>query len=154
MVHGPSHVAPVHSGVGVASGVGLTGTHAQLPDPVISHCPGNTGTSGPLHIPGRAHGGGGNEIVQGPLHAAPEHCGVGVGSGVGPIGIHSQLPVDVDSHCPNCTGHGEPPVHENEMMQSPPQGNALHGGVGVANGVGRTGTHAHSPGALDSHCPS
>lgn len=155
MVHGPPH-APVHWGVGVAVGVGLTGTHAHSADAVISHCPDNTGTFAPLHTPGRGHGNGGNDMVHGPLQASV-HGGVGVGIGVGPIGTHSQVLLDVGSHCPNRTGpsgHGGPPTHGNEIVQSPPHGAVLHWGVGVANGVGTTGTHSQSLEVLISHCPS
>jgi hypothetical protein len=157
MLHGPPHGTPVHWGVGVGPGVGSIGTHSHVPDVLISHCPANAGTSGPLHVPEAVHGRGTN-TVHGPPHVAPVHCGVGVGPGVGSIGTQAHAPAALNSHCPTATGQVSPSGHSVGITHVPPQGTPLHWGVGV--GVGGPGvcvggeTHSHLPASVTSHWPS
>jgi hypothetical protein len=140
--------------------VGRIGTHSHAPDVLVSHCPANIGTSGPLHVPEAVHGTG-NDSVHGPAHVAPVHGGVGVGGGVGRIGTHSHAPDALVSHCPASAGTSGP-LHIPDAVHGTGTGSVhgpahvapVHGGVGVGGGVGRIGTHSHAPDALVSHCPA
>lgn len=155
ITHGPPQLLPLHTGVGVATGVEPIGTHAQSPAAFDSHWPA-TRRSG--HATPVAHG---KEMLHGPLHVSPVHCGVGVGSGVGSIGTHSHAPDVLISHCPANAGTSGPlhipeAVHGTgaDSVHGPAHGAPVHGGVGVGPGVGSIGTQAHEPAAFNSHCPT
>jgi hypothetical protein len=152
--HGPPQGRLLHCGVDVGDGVGSTGTHSHAPAALISHCPANTGISGPLHTPVVGQGSGETAGMHGPPHVAPVHCGVGVGPGVGVIGTHSHAPDVLISHCPMKTGQAAPSGQGLGTTHVPEQGTLLHWGVGVGPGVGSIGTQAHEPAAFNSHCPT
>jgi hypothetical protein len=101
---GPPQVGPPHCGVGVARGVGVTGTQSHVPAELIWHWPVFSSAS--------SHGtfGGHDESVHGPLHAALSHCGVPVGLGVrvggGETGTQLQLPAASATHWPRSASAG------------------------------------------------
>jgi len=82
------------------------------------------------------------QALSSPQSASAAHPGVGVSLA---SGMQPQLPSAARSQWPAKTtaGHANPGGHRGEKKHGPPHAALLHCGVGVAGGVGKTGTQLH-----------